>query len=442
MKTMRLILACGCAVFCALSLFGSSNVQPDLLGRITDEDGSPVPKATVFVYTAGPKQGTASVCPSCYPDCRKKAQTDRAGRFKIESLDPKLLFRLLVVASGHESTFVTKVDAGGGAREVTLKRLSPDTFKSSTRIAGMVMDEKGAPVIGAVISPEGVQYGSGTRWGATDEYVDPVAVADDKGRFILLCKKETQTVHATVEGNNVAKRWVALTPGKDHLVRMQEGVTITGRIVRDGKPLREVAMGLVTKDRACGNNLRCDELATDKEGRFLLANVPPEREFVLYATMDSLRGQGAVESRIFTTGKTGTTLDLGKLEAKPAHRLAGRVVLSDGTPVPPDTRLFLGREDAWDHTEATLGTDGRFEFQGVPPESVGLSVRIKGYKFSKRNPSLDWLNGGIVGRVTGDQSDLTLLMEPGEWRYNREEEDAPAGVDRQPQGQPLRGAKL
>jgi hypothetical protein len=442
MKTMRLIVAFSWAALSTLSLLASTDRQPDLLGRVTNEDDSPVSKATVFIYTAGPKTGTAVVCPSCYPDCHKKAQTDADGRFKIGSLDPKLLFRLLVVAAGHESTFVTKVDPALGAPKVTLKRLSQDVLKSNTRIAGMVMDEEGKPVIGAVISPEGVQRGSGTQWGGTDEYVDAVAVADDQGRFVLLCKKEIQTVHATVEGNNVAKRWVALTPGKDHLIRMQEGVAVTGRIVRNGQPLSGVAVGLVTKDRVCGNCLRCDTLATDKEGRFILGNVPPEREFVLYATMDSLRNKGGVESRIFTTGKTGTTLDLGKLETKPTHRLAGRVVLSDGKPVPPETRLFLGREDAWDHTEATLDADGHFEFQGVPAESVGLSVRIKGYKFSKRNPSLDWLNGGIVGRVTRDMTDLTLLMEPGEWRHNREEEDAPANIERQPRNLPLRGLKL
>jgi hypothetical protein len=106
-----------------------------------------------------------------------------------------------------------------------------------------------------------------------------------------------------------------------------------------------------------------------------------------------------------------------------------------------NTRLFLGREGAWDHTEALLDAEGRFEFTDVPAESVGLSVRIKGYKFSKRNPSLDWLNGGLVGRVTGDLTDLTFLLEPGEWRYNGEEGEAPGGQS-QPRDQPLRGAKL
>lgn len=66
--------------------------------------------------------------------------------------------------------------------------------------------------------------------------------------------------------------------------------------------------------------------------------------------------------------------------------------------------------------KATLDAEGRFEFTDVPAGLVSMSARIKGYRFSKQNPSLDWLNGGIVGQVTSDITDLTLLMEPGEWR--------------------------
>ena len=57
--------------------------RPDLVGRVTKQDGSALPNATVFVYSAGPKQGTASVCPYCYADCRKKTETASDGRFTI-----------------------------------------------------------------------------------------------------------------------------------------------------------------------------------------------------------------------------------------------------------------------------------------------------------------------------------------------------------------------
>lgn len=426
----------------AFALFATPVTRPDLTGRVTHADGSPVPKATILIYTAGPKHGTSSLCPSCYPDCSKKAQTDADGRFKIESLDPNLLFRLLVVAGGEESTFVSKVDPANTHPEVVLKPLSEEELHSKTRIAGVVLDPDGKPVVGATIGPQGVQRGAVTQWGGTDNFVDPMAVADDTGHFVLQCQNGVDTVYAVADGRNVAQRWVELKPGGDYLVRMQDGVAVTGQIEQDGRPLKGVIVGLVTKDRACGNFFRCDEIATDADGRFLFMNAPPERKFVFYEKMGSLHGKAAVPSKIFTTGKTGTKSDLGVLRVQPAHLIAGRVVLSDGKPVPPGTKLILGREEAWDSAETTLDAQGRFEFKGVPEESVGLVLRIKGYKFSHRNPNLDWLNGGIVGRVDQDVTNLTLLLEPGQWDPNEERNDAPPGADLQPRNQPLRSGKF
>jgi hypothetical protein len=424
----------------ATSAAGAEPTGRDLSGRVFLEDDSPVTNATVFVYTAGPKTGSGVVCPSCYPDCNKRAKTSAHGDFTIASLDPTLLFRLLVVAPGYESQYVTKVDPARGAKTITLSRLSANKLHSPSRIAGLVLDASGKPLAGATIGPEGVSHGSSTSWGGTDRFVDPLAVTDERGQFWLFCTNGVDRVHAVVEGRAVAKRWVELTPGRDHLIRMQEGVTVTGTIRRDGQPVKGAVLGLVTKDRTCGSCLHGDELASDQNGFFLLPNVTSGREFVLYAKMDSMPADGATPAVIFTTGAAGTRHDCGILEVKPAQRVAGRIVLSDGARVPKGTRLFLGREPAWDHTEAMIDEDGRFEFRGVPEESVGLSVRVTGYKFSKRNASLDWLNGGLIGRVDGDIPDLTLLMEPGQWRYNGEEGEPPSG-ESQPGEKPLRGVK-
>jgi hypothetical protein len=240
----------------------------------------------------------------------------------------------------------------------------------------------------------------------------------------------------------VAKRWVELKPGRDHLIRLTPGVMVSGRIEKDGLPLKVVVVGLMTKERAAGEHLRRDELATDKNGLFLFPNVPPDREFVLWAKMESMRGCGARPAKMFKSDKDAAEVNWGRLEVKPACAVSGRLVLSDGKPMPPKTRLFLGREQAWDPTAAEIGEDGRFEFKDMPAESVSLSVRVKGYKFSKRNPSPNWLNGGIVGHVTGDIRDLKLLLAPGTWRYNGEEGEPPEG-ESQPWDEPFaRGRTL
>jgi hypothetical protein len=420
----------------------AADARPDLAGKISEADGTPIAGASVFIYTAGPKLGTSSFCPSCYADCQKKAQTDAEGDFKIESLDPSLLFRLLVVAGGHESQFVSKVDPAKGEQKIKMKPLSEAALKSDLRIKGMVINEHGKPVPGATISPEGVGLGQITQWGGNDEVIEPLAVADEQGRFVLFCKTNSiDTVSAMVDGRGVAQQWVMLKPGGDYLLRLQDGVSLTGQVLRDGKPVQGVSIAATTTDRTCGVYFNCNPVATDSNGRFLLLNVPPHREFAVFTTMDSLHGAGALPDKIVTTAASGVAQDLGKLEIQPAFTLAGRVVLSDGKAVPANTRMFLGREKASDSQQITLDSEGRFEFKGVPAESVSLAVRIKGYRLSKRNPSLDWLNGRILGRVTSDVNDLTILLELGDWEFNRTD-DRPGGDDDYPVNKPLRSLKL
>jgi hypothetical protein len=107
-----------------------SQVRPDLVGGVKGAKG--VPRATIFISTAGPKVGTSTFCPSCYADCRKSAKTEAEGTFKIESLDPQLLFRILVVAPGYKPKFVSKVDPAKGP-------ISIDLHSSRLRKSGMVV---------------------------------------------------------------------------------------------------------------------------------------------------------------------------------------------------------------------------------------------------------------------------------------------------------------
>ncbi len=419
-----------------------AETRPDLTGRVLELDGTPLAKATIFVYSARPKQGTSNLCPYCYADCRKQARSDANGEFKIESLDPTLSFRLLVVAAGHESQFVTRVDPTNGAPEVVLKPLTEEALESPLRIKGLVIDEAGQPVPGTVISPEGVGFGSSCRWGGNDDVVEPLAVAGDDGRFVLFCKTNAiDAIYAVAEGRGVAKQWVTFKPGGDYLVRLPAGVTLTGRILRDGQPLADIQVAANTKDRICGNYIDCDPVATDAAGRFQMLNVPPGREFLVCAKMNSLHGLGTLPDKLITTGASATVQDLGELAIQPAYTVSGRIVLSDGQSTPPDTRLFLGRENVADSLETKLEADGRFEFKGVPAGTVSLSLRVPGYQLSHQNSSFDWLAGRILGRVSGDVANLNLLLEPGTWQPTSSD-NRPANAEENPAEKPLRGVKL
>ena len=425
----------------AITVAAAEPARPDLAGQVANPDGSPITNATILIYTAAQKEGTSSLCPSCYADCRKQGATGPNGEFEIKSLDPALLFRLLVLAPEHESKFIDKVNPANGAVKVVLDTLDAEATPPDLRITGLVIADDGQAVVGATITPQGVGLAIGRQsWGAAGLHTDETAVSDARGRFLLRCKSKVELIYAMAYARGAAPRPVQLQPGRDYLVRMQEGVLVTGRIVAGGRPVAGAVVGVVPTTRHMGEFFTSDQVATDTNGCFSLFDLPAQMGLTLFGTMDSLQGKGALPARQFSSGKNKTTTDLGNLVLQPGYRVAGQILLTDGNPVPARTRLLLGRQEAWDHSEVALEADGRFEFQTVPAGSVRLSARLKGYKFSRRNPSLDWLNGGIVGKVDHDITNLTLLMEPGELR-SPDPNDLHVGVDIQPRDKPLRGAK-
>jgi hypothetical protein len=193
-------------------------------------------------------------------------------------------------------------------------------------------------------------------------------------------------------------------------------------------------------DRDPGAFLGPTQAMTDAHGRFVFLQVPPGLEVLVFGRMESLgtRGQPALVTA--EAGADHAITDLGDLSIKPVHVVAGRIVLTDARPIPAGTRIQLSRQEAWDWLEAEISPDGHFRFEGVPPEPVALSTRIKGYRFSSRNPSLDSLNDRIVGTVTGDLAVLTLELAPESQRLHTRR--PASGLDSQPLGRPLASADL
>ena len=180
-----------------------NSVRPDLTGVVKDGEGKPLQQASIFIYTAGPKEGAGILCPSCYADCRKRTTSDKEGHFKIESLDPTLLFRILVVAKGQQPEFVPKVDPAIKPIEVTLKPRK-DGVRPDQQMKGRVVDSDRKPISGAVISIRGVKYGESTHYGG-NEGIDQVAVSDDEGMFNINGQTNFDAVGVEVEARACAK---------------------------------------------------------------------------------------------------------------------------------------------------------------------------------------------------------------------------------------------
>jgi hypothetical protein len=350
--------------------------------------------------------------------------------------DGRLIARDLE-AERLQAVLLDKIKPTHGVAKLALKVEAPLATPPDWRIAGMVIGDDGQAVAGATIQPQGVSFGNGSQqWGG---FVNESVVTDAQGRFLLQWKSKIELIYAMVSAHGGAPRPVQLLLGRDYVIRLHEGVLVTGRLVAASRPVSGAQLRVLPVSRPNGEFFESDEIATDSNGRFSIPNLPPEKELVLLATMDSLQGQGTLSAKSFTTGKNRTTTDFGDLKLQTGFVVSGQIVLTNGEPAPAHTRLLLAR--GGDYAETTLDDHGRFQFLSVPAESVCLSARLKDYKFTRSNPSLDWLNNQIIGTVDHDITNLTLVMEPGEFHYSPNHEDVPEGTDVQPRDKPLRGVK-
>ena len=106
-----------------------------------------------------------------------------------------------------------------------------------------------------------------------------------------------------------------------------------------GQPVGRAEMGLVARDRTVGYFYSEVRIGTEPDGSFLFANVPVPGKWYVYAKMDSLHGRGASNALECGTEQDDDTVKLGDVKLQPGHRLSGRVVLTDGNPIPDGMRI-------------------------------------------------------------------------------------------------------
>ena len=341
--------------------------------------------------------------------------TGAEGKFVLEGLDPELYFRLLVYQQGYVPTYTDgAVDPREGPVTVELERHDLAERDPELVLRGTVVDPHGDPVPHAVITPSGRKLGKSLQYGALDG-VDELALSDERGEFELGVSAPKEELLVSVSARGFASRtayWLA-AGAEPHTLALSRGVTVTGVVKKGDEPLSGVEIGMAQVERTGEHFLGERTIGTGADGRFTFVNVAPNDEWTLYGLMASLRKHGALAVRPVKTGADETTLDLGTLVLEPGLRLSGKVQLSDGTALPEDFRVLLGREEAWDAQTVLVGADGRFEFEGLPRELYTVTTRLKGWVISPRNASHDFLNeAGLIGRVEAD-TELVLLLEPG-----------------------------
>ena len=339
--------------------------------------------------------------------------SEQDGRFRIATLDPELLFNVLIVAEGYRPTIVRRADPAKGPIDTVLSPLEMDKLDPKRVLRGVVLDAAGKPLPGAKVSAQMFQTDSFS--GYSPGIFDPVAVSNRRGEFVLTANSPITYAGLKIEGNGVAPRIVAgrKPEANPHTIRMNSGVTLTGRLVRDGKPVPNAAAGLVQANRGLSTFLGDLSIGTDKEGLFTFLNIHPDEDYFVYGMMGAIKDGGAVAAVRVHSGGDGATTNAGDLPVVPGHQIKGQVLLSDGSPIPPKTRLMVSRQDAWDHQEVELDREGRFEISSLPTEKYSLNIFLRGYRLSVKNHSIDpQVTGQLSGTIDQDIDSLKILMEP------------------------------
>ena len=373
-------------------------------GIIKDIQGNPVRNAQVFIYTARVRSGTSVLCPSCYADCRKTATSNKDGQFEIQGVADDLIFKLLVAATGLKPELVADVDPRKPPLSVTLKPHE----EGGLDLKGTVLDQEGHPVMGASVTPYSFNTEGSTLHGEPKR--DEVALTDDKGEFLLSVINGCKTVGLEVSCRGLATKKFTSVPldHKSQSFTLDPGVSVTGRLAQDGKPVGDAEIGLIVTDLSSDAYYREMVASTDMEGRFSIPNVPAGREYFIYGLRGTLKDRGVTASKNITTGDPGSSLNAGEIALESGKRVEVQLKLTDGKPVPQGTRVLVSRDDAWDPQVFETDQNGKVGFLARDGEDFKISSRIKGYVMTSDTD----LNNNFCVHVTPGVKDAVLAFSP------------------------------
>ena len=390
------ILLVATAWFVILGAVSFADDRVTLRGRVTDAGGKPIEHATVMVYHAGVKKGYSTFCPSCYADCGKRAITDDQGMFTFSSLSSDLWFELLAVGEGWEPTFVYKVDPSSGVPVVATLAHRQSVNDPDRVFRGRVEDSQGAAIRDAVVQPVGALSNTGVSRYGTIRGLELLAISNPKGQFEIASSQPESEILVSIEARGMAQMFAVIPAGVEyHKTTITEGATIRGRLVQDGKPVGGAEVGLMGSPRGWHDNKLAPSaypyeeirIGTQPDGTFIITNVPAPVDCYIYGKMESLARRGATGVIECATKHDKEMVDVGDIQVKPAYHLRGRVVLSDGKPIPDGMRVNIHSEHTLDGQTAMLPPDGHFEFVGLASGSYSIYASVKGYDVPSKGPT-------------------------------------------------------
>jgi uncharacterized GH25 family protein len=399
-------------------LEGAPGDKPSLTGRVTDEQGQPVAGAMVRVLSVKTIDTTDPLTPADSTVVGQEAQTDANGRYRLEKLSERLLYRLMVVSPKSQPVMFDGADPLAGPSDVRLLAGSGATageFMVQARLVGQ--DDK--PVVGASIKPDGVGTGPSTSWGGNHGFPSEV-VTGLNGEFIMARDERFTRLSVNIKAAGLApaKIWLPISNGVQ-TIKLGVGAVLTGRITKDGQPMADAEVGVAGVDRSSEVFAGHFEVKTDAEGRFKFEHLPPQTDWWVYGVMRSMHRDGSVPPRRVTSGEHGSSSDVGELKVQPGITLAGKIQTADGQPLPSGLRLTISLNNAWDNQSVRIERNGAFQVTGLHTGLVEVYLSAREWSLTGENRSLDdWNPWRLTGLLQQDKRDLLMIVEKKDRNYN------------------------
>jgi hypothetical protein len=372
--------------------FASTTARPvsedsaSIAGTIVDDAGQPAKDATVFVYSARLKQGYAIVCPTCFVDCGKHADTDAHGQFTITGLNPALKFRLLVIKDGFVATAKGGVDpALGLLPPIKISPRAPSSDESKI-VHGRVTNVSGDPIAGAVVEPVSAISGNTTFVGLG--WVDALAVTNASGEFTIVSTQPVDKIMFKISPRGLAPKLVTEPPGPaTNSIVLTAGATIMGRLIEpNGTSIANAEVVLFSHEDN-GQSFDDMRVGTDKNGFFAFTNVPARRIWGIYPTFESMHGRNLAAAPHWSESLADRqVVNVGKITLHPGFSVSGRIVLVDAKEVPVGMHVTINPQWTVLNRVTPIASDGSFEFQTLAPGVYSLMAGINRYAPTDDSP--------------------------------------------------------